>query len=240
MNEQLFDGLTAWEAGDLPTGQLLERHPEAAGILALHERLSAIVSEPIPDPEHSLAWVRERIAVRPASARPKRASKVFVAALVAAALTGSAAIAAPGAVRSVVDGVRSGIERLFGSDDAGDPGKAGTPSAPATHSLGQGPSNSPRGDDDGNGPGGSGNQDGSGQQQEGPTQGGEDEDPQGDEGGEEDEQDEQRGGGEDEEQGGEENEEQGSEDGRGSGGDSDEDDGSDGDDSDADEDGDGD
>ncbi|HEV8564818.1 MAG TPA: hypothetical protein VGR41_07870 [Actinomycetota bacterium] len=224
MNEQLFEGLTAWEAGDLPTGQLLERHPEAAGLLALHERLSAIVSEPIPDPERSLARVREQIADRPASARPKRASKVFVAALVAAALTGSAAIAAPGAVRSVVDGVRSGIERLFGSDDAGGPGKAGTPSAPTTHAPSQGASNSLGGDDEGNGAGGSGNQGGSGQQQDGPTQGGGDEGSQGDEGGGEDE---PQGGEEDEQRDGGEDEEQGSDDGRGSGGDSDEDDGSD-------------
>jgi hypothetical protein len=199
MNEPLFQALTDWEAGDLSIEELVARHPEVAGILAVHERLSALAAEPGPDPERSLAAVRERIADRPAISRPKRASKVFVAALVAAALSGSAAIAAPGAVRSVVDGVRSGIERIFGSGDSGDPGQAGTPSAPVTTSPDRGRSESPGEDDEGNVPAGSGNGQSDSEQQEGPTQGGEDEGSQGNDG-----EDEQRGGGDDQQAGGDE------------------------------------
>jgi hypothetical protein len=226
MNEQLFEALTDWEAGDLSIEELVARHPEVAGILDVHERLSALAAEPGPDPEQSLAAVREQIADRPAISRPKRASKVFVAALVAAALSGSAAIAAPGAVRSVVDGVRGGIERIFGSEGPDDPG---TSSTPVTRSPDQESSESPGQDDEGNGPDGSGDGQGdSEQQQEGPTQGGVDEGSQGDEGGGDEQQgsgDEQQGGGDEQQGGGDEqqgggDEQQGSGDGGGSGGDS--------------------
>jgi hypothetical protein len=226
MTEPLFEALTDWEAGDLSVEELVARHPEVAGILAVHERLSALAAEPGPDPEQSLVAVRERIADRPAISRPKRASKVFVAALAAAALTGSAAIAAPGAVRSVVDGVRSGIERIFGSEH---PDAPGTSSAPITRAPDHDSSESPEKDDEGNGPGRSGDRQGDSGQQEGTTQGGEDEGSQGDEGSGGDEQqgggDEQQGGGDEQQGGGDEqqgggDEQQGSGDDGGSGGDS--------------------
>jgi hypothetical protein len=219
MNEKLIEALDAWEAGDLPADELVARHPEAAAIFAVHQKLWALTHEPTPDPERSLAIVRRRIAEPPAVARPRRVSKALVAALVAAALTGSAAIAAPGAVRSVVDGVRHGIERLFGSNEAGDTGTNQTPpssSEPAVGSLENSGDN-----EDGNAPGNGENQGGSGDEQGDSGSGGTNEGDQGSQGNE-DESSDQGDQGQDEPQGGGDQQGGGSEDqqsgGQGQGG----------------------
>lgn len=190
MTERTYDALTAWEAGDLPTDELVAAHPAAAGLIALHERMSAIAAEATPDPELGWAKVQERMTDRPSALRPKRTSKVLVSALVAAALTGSAAVAAPHAARSVLEGVAHGIGQVFGVNGDSDGAGGSDPNLPsASHPRGHDHPSVVSGSDDesdGGDSGGSGSQGPSGSDDEqGNSQGDEGDEQSGGQGDEE-------------------------------------------------------
>ena len=120
------DDLAAWERGSLPKDELLRRHPEVAGLIRVHERFSAVASDPVPDPGTGFEDLRERLTERNSiSGRSpvSRFRRVLVA-VAAVLLFGATAFAA-------VPEVRDGLSDLFGGHGAAvspDPGGTGAPS----------------------------------------------------------------------------------------------------------------
>jgi hypothetical protein len=117
MTEQMFDDLSAWEAGELPLAELERTHAgePILNLVAIHQALSAIAIEPVPDPAMGWIEVRERMDVRRPSSSG-RVHRVIAGALVAAVLSASAAFAAPRAFHAVVDGIRHGVHSVFGGN----------------------------------------------------------------------------------------------------------------------------
>jgi len=170
MNERLIEDLSAWERNELSMAELERNHPgePVDALLGLHRSLSAVATEPVPDDAIAWARVRERLDAR----RPRVTGRLRRAAIVGAAaalLTGSAALAAPGAVQAVVNGVRHGVHAVFGGHEATTP-----PVAPRSPQVGgprhrhpahgSGPSTNPaeprdRGSDGGSGGDGRGGSD---------------------------------------------------------------------------------
>jgi hypothetical protein len=141
MSEQMFDDLGAWEAGTLSLAELEHAHGREPilAIVALHESLISIVSEPVPDASAGWLKVLEQLDAR-RPAKSLRVHRAFAGALVAAVLSASAAFAAPGAFHAIVDGVRHGVHAVFGGND----GRTHVPpsSGPTDHRPGAGPSSS--------------------------------------------------------------------------------------------------
>jgi hypothetical protein len=124
--------LNAWARGELARERLLDAHAEAAGTVALHERLTAVAATtPIPNAEPGWATLLARIEA-PAPVVPLRRHarrRRTVALLVAAALVvgGSALAAILGASHRGVSGpTPSGastgettisVTRVFGPND---------------------------------------------------------------------------------------------------------------------------
>ncbi|MBI3648741.1 MAG: hypothetical protein HY240_08335 [Actinobacteria bacterium] len=180
----LFDDMSSWEAGDLPLEELERRHSGdgVRGMIALHERMSAVAAEPVPAPAEGWPEVQRRLSARPTSGRARR---VVVGALVAAVLTASVAAASPDAVKSVVDQVRRGVHSLLGGEPVSPPVQVSpspSPSpdpSPTTAPVKDGGGGSGTGDvngggQDGSGGGGSSDSsgDGSGDQSSGGSDGG--------------------------------------------------------------------
>jgi hypothetical protein len=101
--------LDRWLGGELDREALEAHHPEAAGIVALHDRLLDLGSTSVPDDG---SWEQLRAALPSRSAvvalRPRRRAARLVA-LVAAAILLTASVAA-----AAVPQVRDGIRQLLG------------------------------------------------------------------------------------------------------------------------------
>jgi hypothetical protein len=139
MSERMFDDLSAWEAGALSLATLEQRYGREPvhAIIDLHESLSSIASEPVPDASAGWLMVLERMEA-PRPAKSGRAHGVLAGALVAAVLSASAAFAAPGAFHAIVDGVRHGVHAVFGGND----GRISVPPSPGPTGPGAIPSSS--------------------------------------------------------------------------------------------------
>jgi hypothetical protein len=139
MSERMFDDLSAWEAGALSLATLEQRYGREPvhAIIDLHESLSSIASEPVPDARAGWLTVLERMEA-PRPAKSGRAHGVLAGALVAAVLSASAAFAAPGAFHAIVDGVRHGVHAVFGGND----GRTDAPPSPGPTGPGAIPSSS--------------------------------------------------------------------------------------------------
>ncbi len=107
--------LAAWEAGELSRETLLHRNADAAPIVALFERLTAIAAEPVPDAGAGWAALVDRLPNRVADLSERRTRRLLTRPLLAAAivvgLTGVAAAASP-QVRSGIARVWHGIEHV--------------------------------------------------------------------------------------------------------------------------------
>jgi hypothetical protein len=128
--------LGRWEIGEISPEELERLHPDTAvaALVALHERLSTIANEEVPDTEAAMERMLLRLPDRAGPAR-RRSSRVLLLTAAAVLLTASMAVAMPG-VRSSVTGLAHGVGRLFGADPASPPGPApatiewGHPGAP--------------------------------------------------------------------------------------------------------------
>jgi len=120
MNERLIDDLGAWERNELSMAELERNHPgePVDALVGLHGSLSALATEPVPG--EAIVWsrVRERLDVRRPSA-VGRLRKAGIAGVAVAVLSASAALAAPGSVQAVIDGVRQGVHAVFGGHETG-------------------------------------------------------------------------------------------------------------------------
>jgi hypothetical protein len=134
MRRRLAEDLAAWEAGEVSLEEIEARRPglEVRTLVDLHERLRALTVVATPDPETSWASLSGMLpgrdtqaVVAPHAARGsvemvspanrRHVRRTLVAAIAAVMLLGSAALAAPGAVRAGVDVVRGAVESLLGS-----------------------------------------------------------------------------------------------------------------------------
>jgi hypothetical protein len=113
--------LARWEIGEISPDELERLHPDAgvAAMVALHERLSTIAQEGVPDAEAAMERMLQQL---PDRARPaqRRSSRVLLLAAAAVLLSASMAVAMPG-VRSSVSGLAHGVGRLFGADPVSPP-----------------------------------------------------------------------------------------------------------------------
>jgi hypothetical protein len=112
--------LARWEIGEISPEELERLHPDAAvtALVALHERLSTIAHQGVPDAEAAMERMLQRLPDRAPPQR--RGSRVLLLAAAAVLLTASMAVAVPG-VRSGVSGLAHGVGRLFGADPASPP-----------------------------------------------------------------------------------------------------------------------
>ncbi|MEO8477127.1 MAG: hypothetical protein ABI572_08765 [Actinomycetota bacterium] len=118
--------LDRWLDGDMDRAALETRHPEAAGILSVHDRLVDLGVSPVADDDE--AWDELRASLPPRGSvvalRPRRQTSRLVA-LVAAAILLSATVAA-----AAVPQVRESVRHLLGSHTENSyPGGASGPGA---------------------------------------------------------------------------------------------------------------
>jgi hypothetical protein len=113
--------LARWEIGEISPEELERLHPDAAvaALVALHERLSTIAHEGVPDAEAAMERMLQQLPDRAQPAQ-RRSSRVLLLAAAAVLLTASMAVAMPG-VRSSVSGLAHGVGRLFGADPVSPP-----------------------------------------------------------------------------------------------------------------------
>jgi hypothetical protein len=116
--------LARWEIGEISPEELERLHPDAAvaALVALHERLSTIAHEGVPDAEAAMERMLQQLPDRAQPAQ-RRSSRVLLLAAAAVLLTASMAVAMPG-VRSSVSGLAHGVGRLFGADPVSPPSPA--------------------------------------------------------------------------------------------------------------------
>ena len=108
-----LDGdLELWESGELSRQALMERGAEAEALLLLHDRLSALATEPVPDPTESWDALRERLPARLPRRRHGLLARPLLVAAVVVALTAAVAAAAP-TVRHGLSGTWQGITHVF-------------------------------------------------------------------------------------------------------------------------------
>lgn len=150
--------LARWEAGEITPQELERLHPQASigALISLHDRLSTIADEPVPDTEPAMERMLAQLPER-ASRAPRRGSRVLLLAAAAVLLTASMAVALP-ALRSSVTGFAERVGRIFGDD-------AVVPPSPASaiigrgHPRGPGADRSAPGQEDTTGTSGSGSDD---------------------------------------------------------------------------------
>lgn len=108
--------LGRWEAGEISAEELERLHPDAAirALVALHERLSTITDEPVPDADPAMERMLAELPDR-ARRAPRRGSRVLLLAATAVLLTASMAVAVPG-LRGTVSGLAHSVGRIFGDD----------------------------------------------------------------------------------------------------------------------------
>lgn len=113
--------LGRWEAGEISPEELERLHPDAAvrALVALHERLSTITDEPLPDADPAMERMLAQLPDR-ARRAPRRGSRVLLLAATAVLLTASMAVAVPG-LRSSVSGLARSVGGLFGDDAVAPP-----------------------------------------------------------------------------------------------------------------------
>ncbi|MBA3690368.1 MAG: hypothetical protein H0W82_03005, partial [Actinobacteria bacterium] len=123
--------LVRWESGAVTDEEFLRDHPEAdlGGLLSLHERMSAMGTEPVPLDEVAL---QRFLGALPDRARPRRRGRSLLLAVAAVLLTASMAVAMPG-VRHGVTAVTHSVGRLLGieSGSTTTPAPSGTTPAPS-------------------------------------------------------------------------------------------------------------
>lgn len=150
--------LARWEAGEITPQELERLHPQASigALISLHERLSTIADEPVPDTEPAMERMLAQLPER-ARRAPRRGSRVLLLAAAAVLLTASMAVALPG-VRSSVTRFAERVGWIFGDD-------AVAPPSPASaiigrgHPRGPGADRSAPGQEDTTGTSGSGSDD---------------------------------------------------------------------------------
>ncbi|MEO8293663.1 MAG: hypothetical protein ABI635_11080 [Actinomycetota bacterium] len=123
--------LARWEAGEITPQELELLHPQASigALISLHERVSTIADEPVPDTEPAMERMLARLPER-ARRAPRRGSRALLLAAAAVLLTASMAVALPG-VRSSVTGFAERVGWIFGDD-------AVAPPSPASAIIGRG------------------------------------------------------------------------------------------------------
>ncbi len=104
--------LERWASGDMSADELSSAHPgeDIEGVMALHERMSTIATDPVQLDEAAL---QRFLAKLPDRARPRRRYRSVLLAAAAVMLMGSMAVAVPG-VQHGVTAVTHGVGRLLG------------------------------------------------------------------------------------------------------------------------------